>query len=334
MPYYPPQKEQEPRDDAPRGRGLTRRVLLCACALAVVYGAVRLAGYGLELVSARRTTQEMREIAAETEAPAGEAQASEAALPEAPAAPETALPEVSPAPETARIPEAEKTPEAAPVAEAHGEAAPGTEGGEKAGKLPAVEYPNGYDLVPRIQKLRKKSQYVIGWLTMDDLDEPVVQKDNVFFLNHDAAGRRNSNGAIFMDETTGLLTRPYTVFLYGHNMKTGAMFGNLRKYEDYAYCFRHRKIKFDTLYEEGQYLIFAVETISLTPGKSRYVNLAALESTDRETRRKALKALKNGSVHDLLTDVDEEDQVLLLVTCVGDDDERLLVAARRTREGE
>ena len=75
-------------------------------------------------------------------------------------------------------------------------------------------------------------------MTMDDLDEPVVHKDNTFFLDHDAMGKRNANGAIFMDQGTSLLTRPYTILLYGHNMKTGAMFGNLRKYEDFSYCFK------------------------------------------------------------------------------------------------
>ena len=32
--------------------------------------------------------------------------------------------------------------------------------------------------------------------------------------------------------------------------------------------------------------------------------------------------------------VDEEDQLLLLITCTGDDTERLVVAARRLRDGE
>ena len=35
---------------------------------------------------------------------------------------------------------------------------------------------------------------------MDGLDEPVAQKDNDFFLDHDATGRRNVNGSLFLDE--------------------------------------------------------------------------------------------------------------------------------------
>ena len=198
--------------------------------------------------------------------------------------------------------------------------------------LPDVEYPNGYNLVPKIQELRKKSEYIIGWITMDDLDEPVVLKDNEFFLNHDATGKRNSNGAIFMDEETHLLTRPYTILLYGHNMKSGMMFGNLRKYEDPTYCRKHRTFRFDTLYEEGQYEIFAVVTISVTPGKARYLNLWALQSTDRETRKDALASLKRANSYVSTAEVGEEDQILLLVTCVGDDDERLVVAAVRMKD--
>ena len=169
---------------------------------------------------------------------------------------------------------------------------------------------------------------------MAELDEPVAKKDNSFFLDHDATGKRNGNGALFMDEGTDLLTRPYTILIYGHNMKSGAMFGFLRKYEEFSFFFQHQIFQFDTLYEEGKYAVFAVETISLTPGKSRYINLTGLESTDRETRTNALQALINHSLHNAMLDVNEEDQVLLLITCVGDDDERLVVAARRLRDGE
>ena len=311
MPYYPPQSEK-PSDPPSSGNSSRRRIILRRAAvlvslLLIVYGAVRLIGYGSDLIASRQTTQELRNLAAETDVPTETAPS---------AGPATDLP----APETEGP--------AAPPADEPEEAPAGSD------TLPVVDYPNGYKLVSRIQKLRKKSEYIIGWITMDGLDEPVALKDNSFFLNHDATGKRNGNGAVFMDEDTSLLTRPYTILLYGHNMKNGAMFGNLRKYEDFSYCYRHRVFQFDTLYEEGQYVIFAVETISLTPGKNRYVSLAELQSSDRKTRRKALKALTDHSLHDSMLDVNEADQILLLVTCTGDDDERLIVAARRLRDGE
>ena len=307
MPYYPSQPDHQPADRPPQKRIILRRVILCVSVLLIVYGAVRLIGYGADLISSRQTTQELREIAAEEET---------TKVPAVSAATETVTPAQTAAPSAAPPP---VLPEGSPAL---------------SDKLPAAEYPNGYELVSRIQKLRKKSKYIIGWITMDNLDEPVALEDNSFFLDHDAAGKRNSNGAIFMDEETSLLTRPYTILLYGHNMKSGAMFGSLRKYEEFSYYYRHRMFRFDTLYEEGQYVIFAVETISLTPGKSKYINLSELQSMDRKTRQEALQALRDHSLHSVMLDVNEEDQIVLLITCVGDDDERLIVAARRLRDGE
>ena len=285
---------------------LFRWILLAVGVLLVAYGAIRLGRYLSEMNLVRNTTAELREAAATaavTTAPA---------VTDEPAGTPEPLPETAvPAPAETAVPEEEPAVSAT---------------------LPDVEYPNGYNLVPRIQELRKKSEYIIGWITMDDLDEPVVLKDNKFFLNHDAMGKRNSNGAIFMDEGTRLLTRPYTIMLYGHNMKSGMMFGNLRKYTDLTYCRKHRTLRFDTLYEEGQYEIFAVVTISVTPGKARYLNLWGLESTDRETRKDALASLKRANSYVSTAEVSEEDQILLLITCVGDDDERLVVAAVRIKQ--
>lgn len=314
MPYYPPRPDQEPSGSS-QHKKIIRRIILCVSILLIVYGTARLVFYGIELASVRETTQELREIASVTEAPESDESIRDETTPAVPAETPTAIQAVQ---ETAEPAVAAALTEKTPVS----------------GKLSPKEYPNGYNVVSRIQNLRKKSQYIIGWITMDDLDEPVAMKDNSFFLNHDAAGKRNSNGAIFMDQNTKLVTRPYTILLYGHNMKTGAMFGNLRKYKDPTYCFHHRLFQFDTMFEEGQYVIFSVATIDVVPGKSRYFNLSELQSTDIKTRQKALKTLKAHGTSNLAPDVNAEDQVLLLITCVGDDDERLVVAARRIRDGE
>ena len=317
MSNYPPQDEKK------RAHVIWKWIGVCVSVALITYGAVRLIGYLTDLHNARQTTQELREAVAEA--------TTAGPIPEEPGEVTVAPPEVTllPPAETAATGQlmAEDTDGAASVSGR----LPAAENADEviSGKLPAVNYPNGYALVPRIQELRKKSEYIIGWITMDDLDEPVVHKDNTFFLNHDAMGKKNVNGAIFMDQGTSLLTRPYTILLYGHNMKTGAMFGNLQKYEEFSYCFKHRFLQFDTLYEEGKFEIFAVATISLTPGKAKYIDLAGLQSTDRKTRAAALEALINVSPHGRFNEVDEEDQILLLITCVGDDDERLVVAAKR-----
>jgi len=306
MPYYPQGTKKPSRKPPLKKQPLFRLALICLSALLIIYGAVRLVVYGADWIASRRTAQELRKIAA----------AQDTAIPKQETVPEAA-PEMVVSRNTVPVPDPTAVPAAAPSE-----------------ILPAVEYPGGLQVSARIRKLREKSEYIIGWLTMDDCDEPVALKDNDFFLNHDASGNRNVNGSLFLDESTRLLTRPYTLMVFGHNMKTGAMFGNLHRYEQTIYCNRHRIITFDTLYEEGKYAIFAVATIHVTPGTAGYLSLTDLQSTRRAARKKALAALSSLSVYSSILDVNEEDQLLLLITCVGDDDQRLVVAARRLRDDE
>ena len=60
----------------------------------------------------------------------------------------------------------------------------------------------------------------------------------------------------------------------------------------------------------------------------------ALISTDIQKRQIAIDALKAASVHTCTIEVQPEDQLLILVTCVEKDEERRVVAARRIRDGE
>ncbi len=146
--------------------------------------------------------------------------------------------------------------------------------------------------------------------------------------------RRNSNGAIFLDEGTNLLTRPYTIILFGHNMKSGNMFGRLKKYKDSVYFYKHRTITFDNLYEDGQYAVFAVLEINTDPGTARWYDIWSLNSKNRDDREQAIRELERRSLHKSTVDVRADDQILLLVTCLDGDSERFAVAARRVREGE
>lgn len=184
-------------------------------------------------------------------------------------------------------------------------------------------------------KLRRQNKDIVGWLTIDGmLDEAVVKRDNEYYLNRDYKGYHNVNGAIFLDEACDLSSRPYTMMLFGHNMKTGLMFGRLRDYENIAFYREHPFVTFDTAYESGRYVVFAAATIGLESGKRNYLDLNGLLGSRIERRRKAIAQLKSLSVHTAMIEVEPEDQILLLITCVDDDMERRVVAARRVRVGE
>ena len=308
-------EKQRNRTAAEKRNRLLRLSVAVFLSLLFLYGGIRLLLYRSELDDSRKTAAELRRIQNREEI-----KSESTALP-VPKETVTAA-AASPVPATA----ASSVPPAAPVP------SPAASGG----RLPAVTYPDNpeWKVSERFRKLRKKGSYIIGWLSFDEVDEAVCQKDNTYFLNHDATGKRNGNGAIFLDSGVSLMTRPYTLFLYGHNMKNGNMFGRLKKYKETGYFYKHRIISFDSLYEDGQYAVFAVMEMDTAPGTSRWYNLWSLDTPIVAEREEAIRTLQKRSVIRSVLDVKADDQLLLLITCVGDDEERLVVAARRLRDGE
>ncbi len=203
--------------------------------------------------------------------------------------------------------------------------------------LRSVPYgPQSSQLVQRFARLRQQNRDIIGWLNIEGmLDEAVVQRDNEYYLRRDYQGYHNVNGAIFADEDCNFSTRPYTIVLYGHNMKTGAMFGGLQRFGQQGYYHAHPFISFDTVHESGRYVVFSVMTAGLSPQKAKYLDLAKLSSSTVMWREEAIASLQEGSEYTRTIDVAADDQILLLVTCASEDrEERRIVAARRVREGE
>ena len=208
----------------------------------------------------------------------------------------------------------------------------------RSGMLPLVRFPGNFKAQVRdsfqVLRLRYGSD-IMGWLKIGTtLDEPVVQRDNTYYLRRDYKGDSNMNGTLFLDESTKWVTRPYTLMIYGHNMKSGAMFGHLKSYEKADYFENHAIITFDNAYEDGRYVVFAVGTYSLKNGQEHFLNLSTLDSRDIAGRDKEIRKLQEEAVLKAAVDVQAEDQLLLLITCVDDDNERRILAARRVRDNE
>ena len=80
--------------------------------------------------------------------------------------------------------------------------------------------------------LKKKNRDYIGWLYVGSvgISYPVVQgADNDYYLHNTFEGQPNFAGCVFMDCMDKADLTMFNTFLYGHAMKNGSMFGNLRK---------------------------------------------------------------------------------------------------------
>lgn len=281
------------------GKKSLRLIIFGVCLCAFLFSGWVLADYAADYIKSRRAAQELQEIYYGAETPGAAATATVA--PKA-----TAVPAITPVP-------------------------------EDPSRLPAVYYPGNAAarVSSRFETLKRQNEDIVGWLRIDQLlDEPVVQRDNEYYLRRDYRGYHNVNGSIFMDEQISLKTRPYTVVLYGHNMKTGAMFGSLRNFENLTYYKNNPFLSFDSAYEDGRYVIFAIATVSTQAKDRNFFDFYKIKSSTIAWREEMIKRLKSLSIFTTNIDVQPSDQLLLLVTCVDDEEDRRVVAARRLRNGE
>lgn len=190
----------------------------------------------------------------------------------------------------------------------------------------------------------------IGWMSIDgtNIDNPVFhntdkgdteQEKNNYYVNHNMYRENNMYGALFLD-TGATFSRDavsQNQVIYGHNMNDGTMFNNLRKYRELAFTKEHMVIEYDTLYNLGEYKIFAV---MVTNTESRHDNgfIFNYRIPDFSTQSEFLRWIENckaRSIYNTPVDVQPYDEILTLSTCIYDfDNARLVVMARKVRDGE
>ena len=99
------------------------------------------------------------------------------------------------------------------------------------------------------------------WLTIDGMkiDYQVMSRagDNDYYLDKNFEGEKDKNGLLILDYRCDLVSGSQNFIIYGHNMRSGVMFGTLKNYKDKAFCEAHPIIHFDTLYEEADYKVVA-----------------------------------------------------------------------------
>ena len=174
----------------------------------------------------------------------------------------------------------------------------------------------------------------MGWLYIKGiLSLPVVYRDNEYYLTHDFNGSHNTSGTLFLDKNHPITADAQNLLIYGHNMRDGSMFGLLTHYQRADYLKKHPFIRFSTLWEEEEYVIFAVVNASIDPQDERYITFFTHPSfSSDEEFETYVKRLKAMSCHKTYINVKSGDALLTLCTCVGND--RLIVAARRIRPNE
>ncbi len=196
--------------------------------------------------------------------------------------------------------------------------------------------PKGPQILPEYERLYEANADFAGWITIagTEIDYPVMQavsESSDFYLNHDFNGAEDINGSIFLDSRNNLESPNDNMIVYGHNMKSGMMFGGLKDYLDKNYWMEHKTITFDTIYEKAVYEIIAVclsQVAAEEAGDFRYYDF--IDAGNKKAFKNYMKNVKALNIMDEPVKVSYGDKLLTLSTCNNyTKDGRLFLVAKK-----
>lgn len=165
---------------------------------------------------------------------------------------------------------------------------------------------------PQFIDLKAVNEKIVGWVSIDGtkLNNPILQaEDNEFYLDRNFKDNNSRAGSVFMDYRNDMSASNRNTILYGHAMKNGTMFGDLKKYADQAYAEEHARVYFDSLYEGYDVEVFAAYETTI---EFYYIE------TDFETDEQFMHYIdevKQRSTIDMPVDVQPDDEIITLSTC-------------------
>lgn len=154
-----------------------------------------------------------------------------------------------------------------------------------------------WDLSP----LFEQNSECIGWLCIPDtaVNYPVMHtpRNPQKYLRMNFYGKYSQSGIPFLDYRCSLDSGD--LLIYGHNMKNGTMFGELKSYTDPAFCADHPIIEFQTA---NGLFCYTVSEVRITDTSDKWYE-------------------------DIGSELFEENRCLVLSTCYGGGNGRLLIIA-------
>ena len=190
------------------------------------------------------------------------------------------------------------------------------------------------------QTIRELNSDVVGWINISNtlIDYPVVQtKDNSYYLRHNINKEYNYSGCPFLDYRNSVKPDSDTrnFIIYGHHRRNGTMFAQLKKYNDVDFYKENPVIRFDTIYNRSEWIIFSNFRATTTWASGTPFNYIQTDFKDDAEFLKFVDELKKRSLITTPVDVRADDKILLLSTCSYEKSHwRMVIAARRVRDDE
>ena len=179
-----------------------------------------------------------------------------------------------------------------------------------------------------------------AWLVIPDtnIDYPVMwtPEDENFYLYKDFNGNKNSNGSLILDTDSCLDPLTTNLIIHGHNMKSGAMFGNLTDYEDPDYYEGHKEIILYTEECQRNYEVIAVfrsQVFKKTDNVFKFYKF--FQADTEEEFQDFYTNIKERSLYDTGVTARFGDRFITLSTCVYHvENGRFVVVAKEVENGD
>ena len=184
------------------------------------------------------------------------------------------------------------------------------------------------DLEINFNEYKAMNDDFVGWIKINDtsINYPVVHgSNNEYYLHHTFYGKSNFAGCIFMNCENTDIDLDQNVILYGHNMKNGTMFADLRKYIEKDFWEQHKYIQLYTRTGNHIYRIYSAYTTGSSSDSYKY------SFADEQSFLDFLAKTQELSDYDTGTELSANSKILTLSTCVGDASYRYVVHAVRVK---
>lgn len=199
-------------------------------------------------------------------------------------------------------------------------------GGENQG--PSLVAPMEIDFA----SLKAVNDDVIGWIyveALDDVSYPIVKgEDNDTYLHMTYEKNYNFAGTIFIDYENSRDFSDCNTLVYGHNMKNGSMFGQLKKFSQDPETYK--KSKYFWIFTPDKTYRYEIISAYTTGVNSDTYTLFKGPGQEFEDYLKTI--VSRSEIETNVGDLDMMDKIVTLSTCTGNQSTRFVVQGRRCDE--
>ncbi len=185
--------------------------------------------------------------------------------------------------------------------------------------------------------LKEQNPDFFGWLAIEgaELNYPVMHTpdDPEYYLRRNFEEEASQSGVPFLSASCYEGCGNYLI--YGHHMKSGAMFGSLLFYADRSYWQEHPTIRFDTFTASGEYEVMAAFYSQVytqdASGVFRYYNYT--DVSEAAVFEEYVEQVQSAALYDTGISADYGEELLTLSTCsYHTENGRFVVVARKAAD--